>query len=142
MALLNIHPTQYRTLSSLLDNDFFASTQQKSTPKSTYPAVNIQDTNDSFILELIAPGLKKEDFNLSIKDNTLKVSAIKKETEANKNHYTKKEFTPGSFERSFSLPEGKIDESTIQATYENGILLLDLPKQEKETPLKRVININ
>ena len=102
------------------------------------PAVNIKETETEYQLELAAPGLNKEDFNLEIKEGILKLSVSKKKQEEEKTEkYTRKEFGFQKFERNFALPKNTIQIENIQANYEQGILTVTLPKQEiKETVTK------
>ena len=108
------------------------------------PPVNIKETEQEFTLELIAPGLKKEDFNIELDNDLLTVSAeIKSEkTEQEEGKFTRREFSFSSFKRSFSLPE-TIKEEGINASYQNGILAITLPKKEEALPkAKRLVEIS
>lgn len=109
---------------------------------TTIPAVNIKESETDFKLELFAPGLKKEDFNIEIDQKTLSISSEKQtETEENNETYSRKEFSFTSFKRTFNLPE-TVNFDTIEANYENGILNLRLPKREEALPKpKRMIEI-
>lgn len=106
----------------------------------TVPAVNVMETKESFELELAAPGMKKEDFKIEIKDGALVISAeTKSEKEETGERYTRKEFNFNSFSRSFWLPENvKSDE--IKAKYADGVMKVTVPKAEvkKEAPVKKV----
>ena len=119
------------------DDDFFAN---RWTREMTVPAVNVQETDKDFRLEVAAPGMKKEDFKLEVKEGMLYISAeTKEEKEMKEEGYTRKEFNYHSFSRSFWLPENvKSDE--IKATYKDGILNLVLPKVkvEKKVPAKLI----
>ncbi|UBM57601.1 Hsp20/alpha crystallin family protein [Marinilongibacter aquaticus] len=98
------------------------------------PAVNVSQDEDGFKLELAAPGLKKEDFNIKVDGQTLSVSAEKKTEETEqKEKYTRKEFSYTNFSRSFRLPKS-VDLDKIEASHENGILFLSLPKKEEAKP--------
>jgi HSP20 family protein len=112
---------------------------------STLPAVNIQESEDRFTIELAAPGKAKEDFNIELDNDLLTISSEKKteQTTADKaKNYTRKEFSYQSFKRSFTLPES-IDVSAIKANYENGVLNVELPKREEaKTQPKRLIDIS
>lgn len=102
--------------------------------RSTVPAVNIVDSPDNFRLELAAPGLKKEDFKISIDNDVLTISTEKKsETSESGEKYTRKEYSYSSFMRSFTLPE-IVDIENITAGYENGIMKVVLPKKEEAKP--------
>ncbi|UCD59805.1 MAG: Hsp20/alpha crystallin family protein [Flavobacteriaceae bacterium] len=110
--------------------------------KSTFPPVNIQETETGFELELSVPGRKKEDFNVEIDEHILTItSEAKKEEEVKGENYTRKEFSYSSFKRAFTLPE-TVNEEGIKASYENGILSFTLPKKEEALPKpKRMIEI-
>lgn len=107
-----------------------------------FPAVNIKETEKQFEMEVVAPGLKKENFEVAIEKNILTISSVVedlKEAEKENSRYTVKEFSFSSFKRSFSLPENKIEGEKIEAKYENGVLLLVLPK--KAEPVEKVKKI-
>jgi HSP20 family protein len=106
------------------------------------PAVNIKETDSSFGIELAAPGKSKEDFNIEIDHNVLTISSEEKsEKEETQGKYTRKEFNYSSFRRAFTLPE-TVNTDSINATYENGVLNVALPKKEEALPKpKRLIEI-
>jgi HSP20 family protein len=103
-------------------------------PKSNFaglPAVNIIESKDDFQLEVAAPGLKKEDFQINLQNNKLTVSVEKKvESEGSSPKYSRKEFSYSHFQRSFSLPQ-TINNEGIEATYTDGILKIAIPKKEE-----------
>lgn len=105
------------------------------------PATNISESRDHYHVELAAPGLKKEDFKLNLERNVLSISVEQhtEEKQAERN-YTKREYSYSSFVRSFTLPEGA-DENGIQATYNDGILTIDIPKREEAKTISRQIAI-
>ncbi len=95
------------------------------------PALNIKETEDSFEVELAAPGFDKKDFNVTIEDGCLNINAEKESTEEEKdNNYTRREFNYNSFQRSLELPESVKDEE-IKAKYADGILSFKLVKKEE-----------
>lgn len=97
------------------------------------PAINVIESDDHFRLELAAPGLEKEDFEVKLENNYLLISANKKvENTVEEDNYKRREFNFTSFNRRFKLPEGVTTES-ITAAYENGVLKLILPKMAKST---------
>ena len=105
---------------------------------STLPSVNIMDTENSFEIEVAAPGMSKKDFKVELNNNILTISTENENSKEDKNeNYTRKEFSYQSFLRSFRLPENKVDGNMINAKYKNGILLVSLPKKE-EAKLKPV----
>ena len=126
--------------SSLLNDSFFNDPFEGG--RTTLPAVNISESDNSYLIELSAPGRNKADFNLKVRDNRLVIShkhEANKEQEAKK--YSVREFTNHSFERSFSLPKGKVNTDAIKANYENGILSVELPKQEEAKPVEHLIEV-
>ncbi|MEL6592585.1 MAG: Hsp20/alpha crystallin family protein, partial [Bacteroidota bacterium] len=98
----------------------------------TTPAVNVKEEDDKFLLEVSAPGRNKEDFKLEVNNKVLTISSEwKEENETEKaGKYTRREFRYGSFQRSFTLPN-TVEGENIKAHYENGVLLLTLPKREE-----------
>ena len=101
------------------------------------PAVNIIEKDDKFLIELAAPGLRKEDFKINIENGILQIdSESQREVDEEKDNYTRKEFNYSSFSRSFTLPENASEEN-IAANYENGVLKLKLQKLKSETSHKK-----
>jgi HSP20 family protein len=95
------------------------------------PAVNIAENENGFDIELAIPGLKKEDFKISLDKNVLSVSADKKtENVEEGKKFSKREYNYTSFTRSFTLPES-VDHSKIEAEYVDGILKLTVAKREE-----------
>ena len=115
-----------------------------SNTNTTLPSVNIKENPDAFTVEVAAPGFDKNDFKLELNHNTLTVSSEKKvESETKENEvFTKREFSYQSFSRSFTLPMSA-DGERISANYENGILLVSIPKKEEAKPKpSRMIEIS
>ena len=107
------------------------------------PAVNVAESNDTYRIEVAAPGLAKEDFEVKVENEMLTISAKKETAEASKEEkYTRKEFNYYEFARSFYLPE-TVDAGSIKARYENGVLNVVLSKkpEAKQVPVK-LIDIN
>lgn len=106
------------------------------------PPVNIRETENAFTVELMAVGLKKEDFSIEVDNELLTISAeVKAEKLQEEGKFTKKEFSYSSFKRSFTLPE-TVKQEDINAVYQDGILKLTLPKREEALPkAKRLIEI-
>ena len=108
---------------------------------SNSPAVNTIETNDAYQLEFNVPGRKKEDFKITVDKDILTVSFEKKEENKEENkQFIKREFIAQSFKRSFTLDE-KINADDINAKYEDGILLLSLPKKEEVKVVPKEIAI-
>ena len=111
---------------------------------STAPAVNVKETDKAFILEVAAPGMKKEDINVVVEpNNTLVISSETKDSKEEKEEgkYTRKEFTYSAFKRSFALPDN-VNAENVNAKYDDGILLLTIPKlEEAQQSLSRTIEV-
>lgn len=123
-----------------LFNDFFKPWNEWLSEGSTWekvmtvPAVNVSEKDGFYQVELAAPGLSKEDFDINVEGNMLNISSEKEETKEEKeDKYTRKEYNYSSFSRSFTMPED-VRQEAIEATYENGVLNIRLPKIE--TPKK------
>lgn len=94
------------------------------------PNTNIKENENEFILEIAAPGLNKEDFNIDLKGSSIHISAKKSEEKSEtKENYKSREFNFSNFKRSFRLPENT-DIDQINAEYVNGVLNVSLPKKE------------
>lgn len=118
------------------DNDFF-------NLEKSLPAMNVKEHEHDFEIELASPGFDKKDFEITMKDDVLEVSAQKsKEEEEKEDDYTRKEFNYRSFRRSLQLPKTVDDSKDIKATYKNGILKLHLMKKEEfKQKAKRKIEV-
>jgi HSP20 family protein len=116
-----------------------------STTNTTIPAVNVREDNDNFYVEVAAPGMKKEDFNVALDGTTLTIQSEKKEEREEKDgeRYNRREFSYQSFQRVFELPAHVVDAEHIEAKYEHGLLHLTIPKREeaKQRP-PRMIQIS
>ena len=130
------------------DDDFFTGglnwgVSNYSNTGTTLPSVNIKETEDSYEVEMAAPGMKKEDFKVELDNNILTISSEKtdeREEGGEKEKYSRKEFSYQSFQRSFSLPKEVVDEDKIQARYRDGVLYLMIPKKEhaKQKPPRKI----
>jgi HSP20 family protein len=113
------------------------------TVRNTMPAVNLSENSNSYTVDVVAPGYKKEDFRLKVNDDVLTISAETKNErseESDGREYSRREYTSSSFTRSFRLPENAKDDS-ISAKYDNGILQINIPKSEKEVRASKEIRI-
>ena len=105
------------------------------------PSVNIQDHENSIIVEMAAPGLRKGDFSVDLQNGVLRIEAESKEEDEEKtDSYTRREFAYNGFSRSFALPE-YVKQDDINATYENGILRLVLKKEPQAVSKRKQIEI-
>ncbi|SHG75527.1 heat shock protein Hsp20 [Chryseobacterium arachidis] len=139
----NLLPANPRTLF----DDFFSrelfnwGNNNYSSTRTTLPSVNIMENPENFVVEVAAPGMEKQDFQISLEGNLLTISSSKKNhTEDQNDNYTRREFSYQAFQRSFELARDVVDEEHIQAKYENGVLKLIIPKKEeaKKRPPKLI----
>lgn len=99
---------------------------------STLPAVNLKETDKNFMIDLAAPGMKKNDFKIEMQNGILTIKSEKKEEFEEKDkegNFLRKEFSYESFTRSFTMPEN-IREDEIVASYNDGILHIKIGKKE------------
>lgn len=105
--------------------------------------LNLRETDTSYEMELVAPGLQKEDFQLNVSGDMLTISFEEKNENKQNNTeegWLRQEYRKRSFSRSFHLNEA-IDTNGITAHYENGILYVTLPKNEKAKQLSKTIRV-
>lgn len=103
------------------------------------PSIDISETDDQFQISAQLPGMEKDDININLENGRLSISgerSFEKEEQGKKYHRVETKF--GSFERSFQLPDN-VDEDSISATYENGLLDISIDKSEEE--VKKQIEI-
>lgn len=128
-------------LDEFLKPDWFGGSQNV---LASVPAVNIKETDTEFTLELAVPGKKKEDFSIEIDRNVLTIASetkTEKEQKDQNGRYTRREYSYNSFSRSFTLPQ-TINAENINASYQDGVLHVTLPKKEEALPKpKRLIEI-
>jgi len=108
------------------------------------PAINVKENEDNFDIEVAAPGFSKEDFEVTITDNILCISATnEKNTKEKEEGYSRQEFFYGAFKRTFTLPKSIDFTKKINAKYKNGVLRVHLDKLDilKGEEHKKVIEI-
>ena len=119
------------SVSNLVDR-FFNESLTRSGGSSFVPKVDILEKDQAYELHVAVPGMNKEDFKIDLKDNYLTISGERKFTNEKKDkNFRSVETQYGAFSRSFSLPEN-VDGTKINAKYNNGILELTIPKDEKK----------
>lgn len=121
-------------------NDIFSNWRNEMNEGNKVPRVNIAETDGEFLVEMAAPGMKRNDFQIELDNDHLLISAEVKNSREDENvSFTRKEFSYESFKRSFHLPNS-VERDKIQARYENGLLRLVIPKKEeaKRKPPKKI----
>jgi len=112
-------------------SDFFRKDWPSPILSNTWvPAVDIINNDEDIVVRAELPGMKKEDIELEISDNTLHLKGERKQERKEKgDDYYVSEINYGSFHRAFTLPSG-VDTEKVKAEYKDGILEIVLPKQE------------
>jgi len=128
----NWFPTLFN---DFFDTDFWMTNRKNNV---TAPTVNVIDEEKEYKVEVAAPGMTKEDFQIKIdQDNNLVIS-LEKKTETKegdckcekKNHkYLRREFSYSKFQQAFTLPED-VEKDKISAKMNDGVLTIDIPKKE------------
>ena len=118
-----------------LFNDFFDNTWMERS-NCTAPAINVLETEKAYELELAAPGMTKEDFNVSLDSEGDLVIKMEKKSDVEhkeKGHFLRREFSYSKYQQTMLLPDdARRDE--ISATVENGVLKVNIPKVEPAKP--------
>lgn len=132
-----------RTFGYLLEDVFHKGMSNVHNELSSYVPVNILETEKEFELQVFAPGIKKEDFKISVEKNILSISYDHKEesTENDANKWVRKEFITKSFKKSYTLNE-KIDVTNIAAKFNDGILTVTVPKKELVPSHAHEVSVN
>ena len=116
--------------------------QEKAGMNTWSPALDVHDDKEAFTVTLEAPGLKKEDFEISYHDGVLSIAGERKEEkEAKERNYFRRERFFGRFSRPVSLP-ADVQPDKIAAAYKDGALTVTLPKAEKAKPKQIEVSVN
>ena len=125
-------------------NDFFDNDWMVRT-NATAPAINVLENENSYDIEVAAPGMTKNDFNVHIDENGNLAIEMEKKVENKENdkkgHYLRREFSYSKFQQTMVLPDD-VERDKISAKVENGVLNVRIPKVEKKAAeTKRSIEI-
>lgn len=128
----------------MFETDWLGGTTNVNSVGTSIPAVNIHESKDIFLVAVAAPGKTREDFKIELDNDVLTISSEEKKENENseKNgRFTRKEFNYSTFKRAFSLPDS-VDNEKISASYNNGVLEINIPKREEaKVQPKRMIEI-
>jgi HSP20 family protein len=146
-TLVRQNATLFPSLPSLLEDffnrDWADSTLANRNYSATLPAVNVRETNEDYLIEVAAPGMNRNEFKVELDNNVLTISSQREEKHEDHDetrNYTRREFNYQSFQRSFSLPENKVEGEKISARYTDGILHITVPKRDeaKVKPIRQI----
>lgn len=128
----------FRVVDSLLNNQDLLGSEEVSN-RTWMPPVDIQETEDSFRLTAELPGLTRDDINITLENNVLRLTGERKfEKDAKKDGYQRIERVYGAFSRAFTLPS-QVNHEKVEAAFENGLLTITVPKAEQAKPRKITI---
>ncbi len=137
MFIRRIYPIRETAALQNRVNSFFQDFAGEGNPETSgkfVPAVDIYDDGEKVLLKLEIPGVKEEDVDIRVENQTLTVRGERKfETEEKQENYQRVERHYGSFHRSFTLPTS-VDTENIGATYDAGVLKLELKKKASAQP--------
>ncbi|MBK9734821.1 MAG: Hsp20/alpha crystallin family protein [Saprospiraceae bacterium] len=126
----NVNSDINRFLGDVFNRPLSECVAEKAVNKS-FAFSNIEELEDRFVVHIAVPGFAKDQITINIEKNKMTVAG-KKESDTNIK-YNLREFKFDDFSRSFNLPED-IKSDNIEATFENGVLSIDIPKSEKAAP--------
>ena len=128
-----------RTMFDVLFDDFGRTMLGKNIVKNemeTSPAVDVRETEKSYIMEVYLPGYSENDIDISMKDRVLTLSCKKEKKEEKKEGgYLIKERNNFEFKRRFNFSDD-IDETSVSAVFENGVLEVNIPKKAETKPVQ------
>jgi HSP20 family protein len=122
----------YRLFETLFNQD----QGEEITTRTWTPPVDVHETNDAFVVTAELPGMSREDIEITLENNILRLSGERKfERDEKKDNYHRIERSYGAFTRSFALPT-QVDAERVQAEFKDGVLTITVPKAEQARPRK------
>ena len=139
MPMMRTNNWIHAVFNDLFDTDYLPKVN------ATAPAINVKESDKAYIVELAAPGMKKEDFNVHINDEgnlVVKMESKQEKKDEDKNtRYLRREFSYSKFEQTLILPDD-VKKDAISAKVEHGVLTVELPKLvEEKVKVSRQIEI-
>jgi HSP20 family protein len=136
MTLVKWNPARsmYHWRGNLLDEFFKNDSFFASSPDNWYPVVDVNEDDNGYHFQMELPGLTKDDVKISFKDDVLTVSGEKKSEERDEKkdyHYYERRY--GKFQRAFRINSDVIVDK-VEASFKDGVLMIDLPKAEIAKP--------
>lgn len=121
-----------REVDSIFDQ-FFGRGSDDDTSAVWAPRTDLSETDDAFRIRLDVPGMTKDDIAINLQNNTLTVSGERSsERQEDGEEYVRVERAFGNFHRTFTLPDA-VDPDRVEATYDEGVLAINVPKTETST---------
>jgi len=118
---------------------FDATNKERVFNSPSYPAINIWTNEDGQLISAEMPGVHPDNIDIDVTGDALSISGVRKQDEVAKEaHYHRRERSFGSFSRTIQLPF-MVDINMVEASFKNGILLINMPRAEADKPKKIVI---
>ncbi|MFP4225681.1 MAG: Hsp20/alpha crystallin family protein [Desulfobacterales bacterium] len=140
MALVRWNPaTTVPTLQDRINrifDDMFPEAQEDLGLLDWRPTVDTYEKDDAIVFKAELPGVKKEDVDIDVSNNVLTIKGERHYEDAKDEDYYRRERFHGKFQRAFTLPDN-VDTSNIDASYNDGVLEITVPKTE-ETQTKKI----
>jgi HSP20 family protein len=129
-------------LSREVDRLLHQPTPAAARPRNWVPRVDIRETDDSLVIQADVPGIKPEDFAITLDGGVLTLQGSRQlENESDVDGFHRIERAQGTFRRQFRLPETTASEG-LSADYSNGILSVTIPKQAKAEPYRVAVQVH
>jgi HSP20 family protein len=125
-----------RAMESAMGSDWFGS---RTSGSGAFPLINVFTDGDDFVVVAELPGVKKEDLDIQVRGDTLRIQGKKTITYDENASVHRRERSAGQFDRTLALPD-EVDSSKVAAEYRDGVLTLRLPRAESAKP--RTVTIN
>lgn len=119
-----------------MGSDWFGT---RTSGSGVFPLINVFSDGDDFVVVAELPGVKKEDLDIQVRGDTLRIHGKKSIAYDEKASVHRRERSAGEFDRTLSLPDG-VDAAKVSAEYRDGVLTLRLPRAESAKP--RTVTIN
>ena len=129
----------YNPFDNLFRNNFWDTLSPELT--ATNPSVNIKESKSEYLIEMAAPGMKRDDFNIDIENNLVTIWCERETEDKDEDeNFSRREYNYSSFSRSFTLPQNAKTEK-VTARYKDGMLTLNIPKNSEapKTSGKKII---
>ncbi len=121
--------------------DFVGRTNEESNLTPWAPAVDIYETEHELVVKADLPDVNPQDLDIHVENNVLTIRGERKfENKVKEDNYLRIERAYGSFSRSFSLANS-VNSEAIKADYQNGVLMLSIPKREEAKPKQIKVNV-
>jgi HSP20 family protein len=125
-----------RAMDGVMGNDWFGS---RTSGTGAFPLVNVFNDGEDFVLVAELPGVKKEDLDIQVRGDTLRIQGKKAISYDDGASVHRRERATGQFDRTLTLP-AEVDAAKVAAEYRDGVLTLRLPRAESAKP--RTVTIN